>query len=42
MEGIGDFKVVQDIQKHMAVLSSYQSKVFIVQPINNCLMGPTL
>lgn len=41
MKGVGDFKVVQDIQKHMAVLSSFQSKFFIVQPINNCLMGPS-
>lgn len=41
MERERDFKVAQDIQKHMAVLSSFQSKFFIVQQINKSLMRPS-
>lgn len=41
MEGKRNSKIIQDIEKHMAVLSSFQSKFFIVQPINNCLMRPS-
>lgn len=39
VEGIGDCKIAQDIQKDMAVLSYIQSKFSIVQPVNKSLMG---
>lgn len=35
------FKVVQDIRKHTAVLSTFQSKLFIVQPTNTCFTRPS-
>ena len=33
-----NFKVGQNIQKQLAMLSAFQSNFFIVQPINKCLI----
>lgn len=37
-KGERNFKVGQNIQKQLAVLSAFQSNFFIVQPINKCLI----